>query len=107
LILGVFFCLLCRKSLNFAFVLKGIIHFQTIFKMTSAHIALFQQFTSLPLQEQLKLSSQINQFLILYFEKMTRDQKERLDKNDQNEWAILSKQGLNNAYSDNEPDYSL
>ncbi len=77
--------------------------------MTSAPapIQLFQQFTLLPLQEQVKLSSQINQFLIHYFETITREQNEQREKNEQNEWQILSKQGLNNAYSDNEPDYSF
>jgi hypothetical protein len=75
--------------------------------MASVHISPFQQFTSLPLQEQLKLSTEINPFLIQYFEKMTRDQKDQLDKKDQNEWAILSKQGLSSAYSDDEPDYSF
>jgi hypothetical protein len=71
--------------------------------MTSAPqpVQLFQQFTLLPLQEQLKLSAQINQFLVEHFETIFHEQ------NQSNEWHFLSKQGLNAAYSDNEPDYSL
>ena len=73
------------------------------FKMTSISvpIQLFQQFRLLPLQEQLTLSAQINQFLVQYFETLTREQ------NDQKDWQLLSQQGLNAAYSDDEPDYSL
>ncbi len=68
--------------------------------MTSAPFQLFQQFRLLPLQEQIKLSVQINQFLVQYFEKITHEQ------NDQEDWELLSKSGLNKAYSDDEPDYS-
>ena len=67
----------------------------------SEPIQLFQQFRLLPLQEQLTLSAQINQFLVQYFETLTREQ------NDQKDWQLLSQQGLNAAYSDDEPDYSL
>ena len=67
----------------------------------SAPIQLFQQFRLLPLQEQLTLSAQINQFLVQYFETLTREQ------NDQKDWQLLSQQGLNSPYSDDEPDYSL
>jgi hypothetical protein len=73
------------------------------FKMTSAPapIQLFQEFRLLPLQEQLTLSAQINQFLVQYFQTLTREQ------NDQKDWQLLSQQGLNAAYSDDKPDYSL
>jgi hypothetical protein len=73
------------------------------FKMTSspAPVQLFQEFRLLPLQEQLTLSAQINQFLVQYFQTLTREQ------NDQKDWHLLSQQGLNAAYSDDEPDYSL
>ncbi len=69
--------------------------------MSTAHIQLFQQFRLLPLQEQLHFSAQINQFLVEYFEAINREQ------NDQKDWQLLSKQALNKAYSDDEPDYSL
>jgi hypothetical protein len=68
--------------------------------MTSAPFQLFQQFRLLPLQEQIKLSVHINQFLVQYFEKI------EYEKNDQEDWELLSKNGLNKAYSDDEPDYS-
>ena len=68
--------------------------------MTSAPFQLFQQFRLLPLQEQIKLSVEINQFLVKYLEKTTKD------KDDLHEWELLSKNGLNKAYSDDEPDYS-
>lgn len=68
--------------------------------MTPVPFQLFQQFRLLPLQEQIKLSVQINQFLVQYLEKKTQS------KDDLHEWELLSKQGLNNAYSDDEPDYS-
>jgi hypothetical protein len=67
--------------------------------MTSAPFQLFQQFRLLPLQEQIKLSVQINQFLVQYFEKI------EYEKNDHEDWELLSKNGLNKAYSDDEPDY--
>ena len=69
--------------------------------MTTAHLQLFQEFRLLPLKEQVQLSAQINQFLIQYFETLTNEQE------DQKEWQLLSKKGLNKAYSDDEPDYSL
>ena len=68
---------------------------------TSIPVQLFQQFRLLPLQEQIKLSAQINQFLLQYLETFTRE------RNEQNDWQLLSQQGLNAAYSDDEPDYSL
>jgi hypothetical protein len=66
----------------------------------SAAIPLFQQFRSLPLQEQIKLSTQINQFLMQCFETITSVQ------NENEAWQLLSKQGLNKAYSDDEPNYN-
>lgn len=62
---------------------------------------LFQEFRLLSLKEQVQLSAQINPFLIQYFETLTNEQK------DQKEWQLLSKEGINKAYSDDEPDYSL
>lgn len=71
--------------------------------MTSAPapVQLFQEFRLLPLQEQLTLSAQINQFLVQYFQTLTREQ------NEQKDWQLLSQQSLNAAYSDDELDYSL
>lgn len=86
--------LICPKSHRFNSFLN------TFYKMTSAPFQLFQQFRLLPLQEQIKLSVQINQFLVQHFEKITHEKK------DQEEWTLLSKNGLSKAYSDDEPDYS-
>jgi hypothetical protein len=71
--------------------------------MTAAPIQFFQQFRLLPLQEQLHLSAQINQFLVQYFEQLTH----QLNETERANWQLFSKQGLNKAYSDDEPDYSL
>jgi hypothetical protein len=73
-----------------------------MFQMTPVPIQLFQQFRNLPLQEQLQLSAQINQYLVQYFEHLTRD----LDQEERKNWQLLSKKSLNNAFSDDEPDYS-
>ncbi len=62
---------------------------------------LFQQFTLLPLKEQMKLSAQINQFLVEYFDQIVSEQVER------ETWQTFSKQHLGEAYSEDEPDYSL
>jgi hypothetical protein len=61
---------------------------------------LFQQFRLLPLQEQIKLSAQINQFLAHYFDALSKEH------NDLTNWQALSKQALSKAYSEDEPDYS-
>ena len=63
----------------------------------------FQQFKMLPLPEQLKVSSQINQFLLVYIEKITKQTEEA----ELNTWYSFSKQGLSNAFGEDEPDYEM
>ena len=70
--------------------------------MAPIPIQLFQQFRNLPLQEQLQLSAQINQYLVQYFEHLTQD----LDQEERKNWQVFSKKSLNNAFSEDEPDYS-
>ena len=66
-------------------------------------IDVFQQFTALPLREQLKVSQQINQFLLQYIEQITK-QTEEAEKNN---WQYFSKQQLATAFSEDEPEYEL
>ena len=66
-------------------------------------IDIFQQFTALPLPEQLKVSQQINQFLLQYIEQITK-QTEEAEKNN---WQYFSKQQLATAFSEDEPEYEL
>ena len=66
-------------------------------------IDVFQQFTALPLREQLKVSQQINQFLLQYIEQITK-QTEEAEKNN---WQYFSKQQLTAAFGEDEPEYEL
>ncbi len=63
----------------------------------------FQLFTALPLPEQLKVSQQINQFLLQYIEKIS-NQTEDAEKN---QWNYFSKQQLANAFGADEPVYEM
>ena len=66
-------------------------------------IDIFQQFTALPLPEQLKVSQQINQFLLQYIEQITKQTEE----SEKNNWQYFSKQQLATAFSEDEPEYEL
>ena len=63
----------------------------------------FQQFTALPLPEQLKVSQQINQFLLKYIEQITKQTEDTEKYN----WHSFSKQQLADAYGEDEPNYEL
>lgn len=62
-----------------------------------------QNFTSLPLHEQLQLSYAINEYLNKYFTDLTL----KLEQEEKNVWQFNAKENLTRAYGNDEPEYSL